>query len=226
MKSWKLISLACLFFFVAGNASAQTCPLNGTLSNKLVCVIPQVYGPFGFGTTTDPTQSVLFSGDHHQAHFSSDFLSTFAPINEAVGIQASQLPLASPSSGITFVYNPSLKTFSPSTDESLGPILGDRAPTIGKRKLFVGFSYQYFNFGTIDGQNMSNIPTVLQHQPFPVPNPQHIPSCDNQTGLTSANGYVRRTCSCRRPWRCLAFLQPHKSGAHFPMRYTGSVPER
>jgi outer membrane putative beta-barrel porin/alpha-amylase len=182
---------------VAESASAQTCPLNGTLSNKLVCQIPQVYGAFGFGTTTDPTQSVLFAGDHHQAHFSSDFLSTFAPINEAVGIQASQLPLASPSSGITFVYDPALKTFAPSTDESLGPIVGNRATTIGRRKLFLGFSYQYFNFGSIDGQSLSNIPTVLQHQPFPVPNPQNIPSCDNQTGLTAANGYAGDPCFVR-----------------------------
>ena len=113
MKSWFLVSVAGLSLLFAGNASAQTCPLNGTLNNKLVCTIPQVYGAFGFGTTTDPTQSVLFTGDHHQAHFSNDFLATFAPINEAVGIQASQLPLASPSSGITFVYDPSLKTFAP-----------------------------------------------------------------------------------------------------------------
>ena len=127
MKSWMLVSLAALFSLGAGSASAQTCPLNGTLSNKLVCQIPQVYGSFGFGTTADPTQSVLFTGDHHNAHFSSDFLTTFAPINEAVGLQVSQLPIASPSSGITFIYDPSLKTFAPSTDESLGPILGDRA---------------------------------------------------------------------------------------------------
>ncbi|HZV87782.1 MAG TPA: transporter [Candidatus Binatus sp.] len=189
--------LAALSFLVVGSASAQTCPLNGTLSNKLVCQIPQVYGAFGFGTTTDPTQSVLFTGDHHNAHFSSDFLATFAPINEAVGIQASQLPIASPSSGITFVYDPALKTFAPSTDESLGPIVGNRATTIGRRKLFLGFSYQYFNFGSIDGQSLSNIPAVLQHQPFPVPNPQHIPSCDNQTGLTTANGYAGDPCFVR-----------------------------
>jgi len=191
------IFLAALSLLFSESASAQTCPLNGTLSNKLVCQIPQVYGAFGFGTTTDPTQSVLFSGDHHQAHFSSDFLATFAPINEAVGIQASQLPIASPSSGITFVYDPSLKTFAPSTDESLGPVVGNRATTIGRRKLFLGFSYQYFNFSTIDGQSLSNIPTVLQHQPFPVPNPQHIPSCDNQTGLTTANGYAGDPCFVR-----------------------------
>jgi hypothetical protein len=189
--------LAALSLLLAESASAQTCPLNGTLSTKLVCQIPQVYGAFGFGTTSDPTQSVLFSGDHHQAHFSSDFLATFAPINEAVGIQASQLPIASPSSGITFVYDPSLKTFAPSTDESLGPIVGNRATTIGRRKLFLGFSYQYFNFDSIDGQSLSRIPTVLQHQPFPVPNPQHIPSCDNQTGLTAANGYAGDPCFVR-----------------------------
>jgi Putative MetA-pathway of phenol degradation len=197
MKSWMLVSLAALTFLVAGSASAQTCPLNGTLSNKLVCQIPQVYGPFGFGTTTDPTQSVLYTGDHHSAHFSSGFLSTFAPINEAVGIQASQLPLASPSSGITFVYDPALKTFAPSADESLGPIVGNRATTIGKRRLFLGFSYQYFNFNSIDGQNLSNIPAVLQHQAFPVPNPQGIPSCDNQTALTTTNGYAGAPCFVR-----------------------------
>src|SRR5580693_3138084 len=197
MKSWMIVSLATLSVVVAGGASAQTCPLNGTLNTKLVCQIPQVYGAFGFGTTTDPTQSVLFTGDHHQAHFSSDFLATFAPINEAVGIQASQLPSASPSSGITFVYDPALKTFAPSTDESLGPIVGDRATTIGRRKLFLGFSYQYFNFGSIDGQSLSNIPTVLQHQPFPVPNAQNIPSCDNQTALTTANGYAGDPCFVR-----------------------------
>jgi outer membrane putative beta-barrel porin/alpha-amylase len=188
--------LAALSFLLAGSASAQTCPLNGTLSPKLVCLIPQVYGPFGLGTAKG-TQSVLFTGDFHSAHFSSGFLSTFAPINEAVGIQASQLPLASPSSGITFVYDPALKTFAPSTDESLGPIVGNRGTTIGKHKLFLGFSYQYFNFDTIDGQSLSNIPAVLQHQPFPVPNPENIPACDNQTGLTTANGYAGDPCFVR-----------------------------
>ena len=36
--------LAALTLLVsAESASAQTCPLNGTLSNKLVCHIPPVY---------------------------------------------------------------------------------------------------------------------------------------------------------------------------------------
>jgi hypothetical protein len=185
-----------LVLLIAGSASAQTCPLNGTLSPKLVCVIPQVYGPFGFANTSDPTQSILNTGLHHNAHFSDSFLANVAPINEAVGIQVSQLHIASPSSGITFVYDPSLKTFAPSTDESLGPILGDRAPTIGPHKLFLGFSYQYFNYTSLDGQSLSSVPIVLQHMAFPPPFPiPSITSCPNQAGLPSK--YAEDPCFVR-----------------------------
>lgn len=185
-----------LALFGAGSASAQTCPLNGTSSNKLVCLIPQVYGPFGLGTTSDPTQSVLDTALHHNAHFENDFVATFSPINEAVGIQVSQLPTASPSSGISFHYDSSLKTFVPSTDESLGPIVGERAGTIGRNKFFLGFSYQYFGFSSIDGQSMNKIPSVLQHQPFPPPFKfPGITSCPNQTNLTGA--YTANPCFVR-----------------------------
>jgi hypothetical protein len=179
------------FLLTSAIASADNvCPLNGTASKKLVCLIPQVYGPFGFGfdpTKQDPTQSVLYTGDHHAAHFDADFLATFSPINEAVGIQVSQLPLASPSSGITFSFDKVTKLEMPSTEESLGPVLGERAGTIGRRKLFLGFSYQYFNFSSIDGRDINNIPTVLQHQPFPAQPPQ-IPACLNQTALGTKYG--------------------------------------
>ncbi len=180
-----------LFCFTLTVAAAQNvCPLNGVSSNKLICLIPQVYGPFGFGfdpTTQSTTQSVLFTGDHHAAHFDNDFLATFAPINEAVGIQVSQLPIASPSSGITFSFDKTTKLEVPTTDESLGPIIGERAGTIGRKKLFLGFSYQYFNFSTIDGQNTDSIPTVLQHQPF-TPTPPQIPACPGPNGQTNLTG--------------------------------------
>src|SRR5437879_10988888 len=140
--------LASLFLFFLGacGASAQVCPLNGTLSDKLVCSIPQVYGPLALsGANGDPRQ-VLLTARGHEAHFENDFVATFTPINEAVGIQVSQLPVASPSSGITFVYDPSLKTFTPSTDESIGTIIGDRESTIGRDHLFMGFWYYLLHF--------------------------------------------------------------------------------
>ncbi len=179
----KRVFLGFVLFLFAGAIGVQAqglCPLNGTPNPKLVCTLPQVYGPFGLGSGS--TAPLLANG--HEAHFESDFLSSFAPINEAVGTQVSQLPTASPSSGITFVYDPSLKTFSPSTDENLGPILGERAGTIGRNRLYVGFSYQYFNFDSIDGHDMGKLDSVVRHEPFPPPFTPPISACPNQTGLT------------------------------------------
>ncbi len=178
---------------VPATASAQgICPLNGTLSNKLVCVIPQTFGPLGVGSGA----GAPLLANSHQAHFEGDFLTSFGPINEAVGIQVSQLPIASPSSGITFTYDPALKTFSPSTEESLGPILGERASTIGRNRFYVAFSFQYFNFDSIDGQNTSNLSAVLRHRPFPPPFPSpFLTACPNQTGLTGS--YAGNPCFVR-----------------------------
>jgi hypothetical protein len=156
-------------------------------------VIPQVYGSVGLGS--GPTAPLLADG--HQAHFEGDFISSFGPINEAVGIQVSQLPIASPSSGISFVYDPALKTFSPSTEESLGPILGQHAATIGRNKLYVAFSFQYFDFNSIDGQNTAKLPAVFQHELFPPPFPsKFITPCPNPTGLAGTK-YDGNPCFVR-----------------------------
>jgi hypothetical protein len=187
-----LLGALALLLFSVGSASAQViCPLSGTSSAKLVCLLPQVYGPWGLNASTNSTPSDLLTNGH-QGHFQDAFLTSFGPINDAVGIQVSQLPLASPSSGISFIYDTALKTFTPSTDESLGPILGERASTIGRNKLFVGFSYQYFNFNSVDGHDLNDIPAVFQHMSVPVPNGDGLPACSNQTALQSTEPCVVR----------------------------------
>jgi hypothetical protein len=56
-----------------------------------------------------------------------------------------------------------LKTQVISTD-SLGPILGERAETVGRHRLFLGFSYQFFDFDRIDDVNLRSFPAVLVHR--------------------------------------------------------------
>ena len=87
MSKRVLLGALALLLFSVGNASAQIiCPLNGTSSPKLVCLVPQVYGPWGLNSSTpDKTQSAL-PANGHQAHFADSFLASFGPINEAVGI--------------------------------------------------------------------------------------------------------------------------------------------
>jgi hypothetical protein len=174
---------------LASTAVGQgVCPLNGTLSKSLICLIPQIYGPFGLSSG-----GPLLTAHGHEAHFENDFVAQFRPISEAVGTQISGLPKASPSSGITFVYDPALKTFTPATEQTLGPILGERADTIGRNRVYVGFSYQYFNFDTIDGTALNKIPAVFQHQPL-VANPPLVP-CGSQVGLPPA--YAGDSCAVR-----------------------------
>lgn len=128
-------------------------------NGKLACVLPQEYGagqPFAF------SGAGLFKFQNHNGHFDASLFNAFRPLTADIGRQANLLPLASPSSGFVLTYDPSLKTFV-SSDESLGPILGERAQTMGRHRLFIGFSYQFFNFNKIDGVNLHNIPVVLTH---------------------------------------------------------------
>jgi hypothetical protein len=81
----------------------------------------------------------------------------FAPIFSALGSQLSLLPAASPASGITLRFDPGAGVLVRST-ESLGPILSERAETIGKHKLFLGFTFQRIGFNSLDGSDLKNLP--------------------------------------------------------------------
>jgi hypothetical protein len=123
------------------------CPA-GVVSDKLICAIPQAFGPNGL---------VLPASSAFQNSFANNSL---APLNSAIARQSVLLPLASPSSGITFTEDPVSKLPVPSTD-SLGPIFAERADTIGKHQLFVGFDYQYLKFDSLDNFSLKNLPEVF-----------------------------------------------------------------
>jgi hypothetical protein len=142
-------SLFAVVFFVVlscATAAAQNlCPA-GVASDKLICVIPQAFGPNGLQL---------------QGSFQNSFVgSSLKPLTSAIARQAVLLPLASPSSGITFIWDPVAKVPVPSPG-SFGPILSDRAETIGKYKLFVSFDYQYLKFGSLDGVDLNGLPEVF-----------------------------------------------------------------
>lgn len=81
-------------------------------------------------------------------------------LNEAVGSQLGDLPLASPASGIIYVLDPKLNLPVPSND-TLGPILTQRAETIGRHKVYLAVTYQFFRFENIDGLSMKQLPILL-----------------------------------------------------------------
>src|SRR5207245_9843907 len=109
------------------------------------------------------------------------------PLNSAIARQSVLLPLASPSSGITFSWDPASRTFVSSTD-SLGPIFSERAETIGKNRVFVGFDYQYLKFASLDNVSLKSLPEV-----FTQPDTFDAPS--GQTCSASVNGFNIGPCA-------------------------------
>jgi hypothetical protein len=144
-------------------------PCATTLQSSMLCVVPQVYG----------TPGLFLPNPHHAAHFASSQTGFQIPLSVSVGTELSLVSVASPASGVLFTYDATLHTFVPSTTESYGPILTERAETIGKHRIFVGATYQFFDFSSLDGINLHHLPVVYSHAPFPVSQcPSDVAQCD------------------------------------------------
>ncbi len=120
---------------------------------------PTLFGPKGLVVDS---QAVLPDGSTHSAHFNSGFQTEFTQFNIALASQLAAVSLPSPASGYTYAFDPTLGVFQRST-QSFGPILSDRAETIGKGKFTFGFNFQRFTFDTIEGVDLNAVPAVFTH---------------------------------------------------------------
>jgi len=136
MKRGLLLIVICCTVGVSAvgqNTPFWNCPAPGN-SKNLICLLPVATR----ATTTNP----------------------LAPtINSAIATQLSQLPVLSSGPAIAVTYDPA--TGVPIISDNLGPILTDRAETIGKHKLLVAFAYQRFRFHDIDGNNLNSLSFVF-----------------------------------------------------------------
>jgi hypothetical protein len=130
-----------------------------TEAKGLVTLIGQVFGPRGLIVDSD---APLPDGSTHSAHFNSDFQKNFRRLDVALASQLSALPLPSPASGFTYRFDAETGTFVRST-QSFGPILAERAETIGARKTVLGYNLQVFSFDSLDGVDMRHVPAVFTH---------------------------------------------------------------
>ncbi|MGA7314403.1 MAG: transporter [Silvibacterium sp.] len=130
-RTLQLLLLSCISSMGAmGQIDCST-------STKLVCQIP-----FSTGVLNRAGSSVTGAN------------SVAAGFNSAIATQVSQLPLASSSSGTVVLISNGV----PQTYNNLGPILTDRASTVGKHHLFLSFTASQFVFTDIDGIPLGNVP--------------------------------------------------------------------
>jgi len=130
--------------------------------DRLALVFEDIFGPNGL---TVNSEAVLPDGSTHSAHFNSAFQSNFTQFNIALASQLTALPLPSPASGFTYRFDETTGTFVRST-QSFGPILTDRAETIGKGRFSFGFNVQQFTFDRLENIDLDRVPAVFTHDEF------------------------------------------------------------
>jgi hypothetical protein len=125
--------------------------VNCNTSQKLVCQFPfnaQTLGVFAAGSNSAPALATA-----------TEAVAT--PINALIATQLTQLPIPSATVGTVSVKQKGGDVGVPF--QNLGPILTDRPDTVGKGHLFIGFSYQHFNFNALEGHDLRNIPIGFQY---------------------------------------------------------------
>ena len=126
---------------------------------SLATLFTDLYGPQGLVLDSLAT---LPGEQPHTAHYVSDFQTNFSQFSTALVGQLVSVPLPSPASGFTYQFDASLGVFQRTT-QSFGPILADRAETIGARRVAVGFAFQRFTFDTVEGLDLGKVPAVFTH---------------------------------------------------------------
>ncbi|HEY6895206.1 MAG TPA: hypothetical protein VI258_13610 [Rhodanobacteraceae bacterium] len=126
---------------------------------NLATLFTDLYGPNGLIVDSEAT---LPGEQPHSAHFNSDFQADFSQFSTALVGQLVSVPLPSPASGFTYRLDPTLGVFQRTT-QSFGPILAERADTIGANHLAVGFAIQRFTFDTVEGLDLRAVPAVFTH---------------------------------------------------------------
>jgi len=138
MSKRGVILTFCLAMVGAVCASAQipdVCPYSPQHRSGLACLIP------------DATAAGKQAG-----------LGNF---NTTVAQVIGQLPLAVPVSGFVLGFDKKLG-IPIEENQNLGSVITERGDTIGKYKLFLGFTFQRFTFQSIDGTKLNNLPLVFQ----------------------------------------------------------------
>jgi hypothetical protein len=85
---------------------------------------------------------------------------TFNFFNEAFATQIGQLPLATPASGFILTFDKQKGVYT-NAQESFGPLLAERVETIGRHKVYLAFTYQWFDFTDIDGNDLNHMPILF-----------------------------------------------------------------
>jgi Putative MetA-pathway of phenol degradation len=124
----------------------------GSLKN----VVRDLYG--GNGIVLQPSPPPFPS---HAPHFTASSLQGLESLNTALASNLGLFSFNSTVAGFTFDIERGIPM---RTTESLGPLLAERAPTIGARKFNVAFAYTYLDFKRFQGTQLTDLSLTFEHE--------------------------------------------------------------
>jgi hypothetical protein len=150
-----LLALAALAI-TAAPATAQSGNLKDRISDL-----------FTFGSCGEPLclDGSVNAGNGHGSHFLGSVaggnLAVISFVTDAIASNASNFPLSSSSSGVTFKFIGGVPVKS---SGSSGPIFGERAQTLGKGRFLMGANLSGIRFKTLRGVPIDNLTLNFTHQ--------------------------------------------------------------
>jgi hypothetical protein len=123
--------------------------------DNLANAIPALYG--GDGITLAPPEM----GFSHAAHFTDEALIELNELNSSITTNLGRVALSSTVAGYTFDMELGVPVRS---SNSFGPILTERAETLGKYKLNLGCEYSRVDFKKFQGDDLDNLLVIFPHE--------------------------------------------------------------
>src|SRR3954466_630395 len=148
----------CLLVIARHAAAQEPYNLYAPVKN-LATLFTDLYGRNGLVVDSEAT---LPGEQVHSAPLHGSFQSDFSQFTTALVNQFVTVPLPSTASGFTYQFDPTTGVFQRTT-QSFGPILSERAETIGARRGSFGFAAQRFTFDTVEGLDLRKVPVVFTH---------------------------------------------------------------
>jgi hypothetical protein len=117
--------------------------------------IKNLYGGDGILLAPPPP-----GGFNHAPHFQAASLQGLDSLSGSLSSGLGVLALSSSVTGFTFDIERGVPV---RTTESLGPLLAERAPTLGARKLNLAFSYTRIDYRRFEGKRLNDLSLTLGH---------------------------------------------------------------
>ncbi len=125
---------------------------------------------FSFGSCGQPLclDGSVNAANGHGNHFLPELIAGNSAIigflTDAIGVNASNLPLSASSSGQTFKFMAGLPV---KTSASLGPVYGERAQTVGRGRFVVGANLTGVKFSSLRGVPLEKLVFNFTHEDVP-----------------------------------------------------------